>query len=57
MVLMAARLTSNSIEMINEKAQSVGEIREPTTSDLVGYGRETVYLERPMPALPEFRGV
>lgn len=51
MVLMASRLSSNRFKVINEKAQPVGEIRQPTTDELVGYGRETVYLERPMPPL------
>ncbi len=49
MVLTASRLSSNTIEMINEKAQSVGEIRLPRSQDLTGRGRETVYLERPCP--------
>lgn len=57
MVLMAAKLTNRNIEMVNEKAQSVGEIREPTSSDPLGYGRETVYLVRPMPSVHRVRDV
>ena len=51
MVLMASKLHSRVYEMINEKAESVGEIRQPLQPAMIGLGRGTVYLDRPMPVV------
>ena len=51
MVLMASKLSSKVYEMINENAESLGEIRQPLQPAMIGFGRGTVYLERPMPAV------
>ena len=49
MVLMASKLYSRVYELINEHAESVGEIRLPLQPAMIGFGRGTVYLDRPMP--------
>jgi hypothetical protein len=51
MVLMAAKLSSMVYEMFNDKAEPVGEIRLPLNTAIIGLGRGTVYLDRPMPAV------
>jgi hypothetical protein len=51
MVLMASKLFSRVYQMINENAESVGEIRQPLQPAMMGFGRGTVYLERPMPVV------
>ena len=49
MVLMASKLHTRVFEMINENAEAVGEIRQPRQPAMIGFGRGTVYLDRPMP--------
>ena len=51
MVLMASKLFSRVYEMINEHAEPVGEIRQPLQPAMFGFGRGTVYLDRPIPAV------
>jgi hypothetical protein len=51
MVLQASKLAGKVYDMINENAQWVGEIRQPLQPAMIGFGRGTVYLDRPMPAL------
>jgi hypothetical protein len=51
MVLMASKLSSKVYEMINENAEPVGEIRQPLQAAMIGFGRGTVYLDRPMPVV------
>jgi hypothetical protein len=48
---MASKLSSMVYEMFNDKAEPVGEIRLPVNTAMIGYGRGTVYLDRPMPAV------
>jgi hypothetical protein len=50
MVLMASKVSARTYEMINENAESVGEIRQPLQPAMIGFGRGTVYLERPIPS-------
>ena len=51
MVLMASKLCSRVYELINENAEAVGEIRQPLQPAMIGFGRGTVYLDRPMPVV------
>ena len=46
MVLLATNTSSTTYEMFNDKAEPLGEIRLPVTQGLLGFGRETVYLDR-----------
>ena len=51
MVLMASKLSSGIYEMLNDQSEFVGEIRRPVEQPVVGFGRGTVYLDRPMQAI------
>lgn len=51
MVLMTSKLSSRVYELINENAESIGEIRQPLQPAMIGFGRGTVYLDRPMPVV------
>jgi hypothetical protein len=51
MVLMASKLITRVYQMFNDNAESVGEIRQPLQPAMLGFGRGTVYLDRPMPAV------
>jgi hypothetical protein len=46
---MASKLHTRVYELINENAEAVGEIRQPLQPAMIGFGRGTVYLDRPMP--------
>jgi len=48
---MASRLTGSTYEIFNEKAEPIGEVRQPLSPGLIGIGRGTVYLERKIPGL------
>ena len=57
MVLMASKLFTRVYQMINDNSESVGEIRQPRQPAMLGFGRGTVYLDRPVPAVkPNDRG-
>ena len=56
MVLMATKLFTRVYEMLNDHAESVGEIRQPLQPAMLGFGRGTVFLDRPRPAVKEDRG-
>jgi hypothetical protein len=49
MVLMASKVSRRIFELINENAESVGEIRQPLQPAMIGFGRGTVYLDRTIP--------
>jgi hypothetical protein len=48
---MASKLQRRVYELINEKAEAVGAIRQPLQPAMIGFGRGTVYLDRPMPVV------
>ena len=53
MVLMASKLITRVYQMFNDNAESVGEIRQPLQPAMLGFGRGTVYLDRPGPVVKQ----
>ena len=52
-MLLARRETTERLELYDEKGLPVGSVNLPTDPRLFGPDKGTVYLARPLPALPE----